>query len=478
MAVSYDTIVIGSGCGGSAAAALMSHLGHRTLLIEKNRIIGGRAAVFEKDGFKLDHGHILTRCDKGPHGEVLRRVHCEDLMPKYSYVKDWPILAKLDDRTVDVSPSVKKFFYQGKLFQVGKSIDLKLREILALGRMLSRQAFMSEQEIGRYDNMDMKAFMSKYKNNPYLYLCLEGFTVGIFGATIREASAGEMIRIFRAVLRELGAAGYPVSGAGVGIVPQSFIKAAQRYGTEIMTGTTVDSIVIENGEAKGVMVNGAKILADRVISNAGIMPTVTKLVGSEHFDNRYVNRVSSLKYSCSGLSFKFALKKKITNYVWGWEIPRDAQKSYDDMMAGRKPERFIIMYFSPSNLDPSLAPEGCQTISCIAGGPLREPGTFDWKPYMQALRRQIEEMLPGISDNTIFCREDSPDQIAAFNGRFYGDAVGAAQTVDQMGDLRPSMISPVKNLYYTGADVGWGSMATEAATLSALYLHDHMRHGA
>ena len=38
----YDVIVIGTGCGGSAAGALMSYLGYRTLIVEKNNYVGGK----------------------------------------------------------------------------------------------------------------------------------------------------------------------------------------------------------------------------------------------------------------------------------------------------------------------------------------------------------------------------------------------------------------------------------------------------
>ncbi len=471
----YDTIVIGSGCGGSAAAALMSSLRHRTLLIEKNKAIGGRAALYEKDGFKLDHGHILARCDKGPHGEVLRLVGCADLMPGFSYSQNWPIRAWLGDRQIDLYPSLRRLFLTGKMGRVGRSIDMKAGEFIALARMAARQTFMSEREIEKFDQVDLKTFLSRYRHNPYFRVFLEGFSVGIFGSPVWEASAGEMIRIFRNVNRDLGAVGYPTNGEGVSAIPKAFIKAARRHGAEIMTGAEVQSIVIENGRATGVMVNGEKIAAERVISNAGIMPTVTRLAGAGHFESSYVRTISNLKYSCSGLSFKFALKKKITDYVWGFEIPFDVQKSYNDMIAGRRPDKFIVMFFASSNIDPGLAPEGCQTISCISGGPVVEPGTFDWSPWMRDIRSQIERMLPGINENIVFCKEDNPDHIAAFNGRFYGDAVGAAQTIDQMGDLRPSMVSPIKNLYHVGADVGWGGMATESATLSAIYLYDHFR---
>lgn len=471
----YDTIVIGSGCGGSAAAALMANLGHKTLLIEKNKLVGGRAALFERDGFKLDHGHIIARCNKGPHGDVLKIAGCKDLIPKYSYAGNWPVQAYLGDRLLDIYPSFRKMLLSGRLGKLRKSIDLTFREILVNAMVSGKECLMTERQIKKYDNVALKTKMSQHKNNPYINAFLEGFSVGIFGAPAWEASAGEMIRIFRNVFRDLGTVGYPVNGEGVSAIPKSFIRAAERLGSDVVTGTPVQKIMIEGGRVTGVLVDGEKIFAKNVISNAGLRPTVTKLVGKEHFSKGYVNRIENLKYSCSGLSFKFALKKKITDYVWGGEIPMDVENSYLGMTEGKAPDKFIVMFFATSNIDPSLAPPGCQTISCISGGPLVEPGTFDWSPWMEKIKNQLERLLPGLSENTLFCREETPDHIARFNGRFYGDAVGAAQTIDQMGHLRPSMVSPVSGLYYVGADVGWGSMATEAATASAIYLHDYFK---
>ena len=101
----YDTIIIGSGCGGSAAAALMCYLGHKTLLLEKNNSQGGRASTYEKDGFKLDHGHIIMRSEKGPHGEVLRLIGRPDLIPRFSHCMTWPMKNIVADVTTDWLPT-------------------------------------------------------------------------------------------------------------------------------------------------------------------------------------------------------------------------------------------------------------------------------------------------------------------------------------------------------------------------------------
>lgn len=168
MTTEYDTIIIGSGCGGAAAAALMSYHGDKTLLVEKNKLIGGRAALFERDGFKLDHGHILARCHKGPHGEVLRIVDCEDLIPRFSFSGSWPVLSYLGDRRVDIYPNMKQMVMKGKLPQLAKSIDFTLKDMFINGYIAAKETLMTEKQIKRWDNVALKEKMAQHDNNPYI----------------------------------------------------------------------------------------------------------------------------------------------------------------------------------------------------------------------------------------------------------------------------------------------------------------------
>ena len=53
--------VIGSGLGGLAAACTLAARGHKVVLFEKNDWLGGKAAQYEKDGYRFDMGPtILT----------------------------------------------------------------------------------------------------------------------------------------------------------------------------------------------------------------------------------------------------------------------------------------------------------------------------------------------------------------------------------------------------------------------------------
>ena len=68
-------VVIGSGIGGSAVAALLAKQGFQVLLLERNRFPGGKAGSYEREGFTCDMGvHYAGRGERGPLGEVARQV--------------------------------------------------------------------------------------------------------------------------------------------------------------------------------------------------------------------------------------------------------------------------------------------------------------------------------------------------------------------------------------------------------------------
>ena len=51
-----SVVIIGAGIGGLATACMLSKKGYDVTIVEKNETVGGRARVFEKDGFVFDMG--------------------------------------------------------------------------------------------------------------------------------------------------------------------------------------------------------------------------------------------------------------------------------------------------------------------------------------------------------------------------------------------------------------------------------------
>lgn len=51
-----DTLVVGAGFGGIAVALRCRAMGHKVTLLDRLDQLGGRAQVFEKEGFRHDAG--------------------------------------------------------------------------------------------------------------------------------------------------------------------------------------------------------------------------------------------------------------------------------------------------------------------------------------------------------------------------------------------------------------------------------------
>ena len=60
MDAQWDAVVMGSGIGGLAAAAALSHAGRRMLVLERHSQAGGLTQTFERGGFRFNVGmHYL-----------------------------------------------------------------------------------------------------------------------------------------------------------------------------------------------------------------------------------------------------------------------------------------------------------------------------------------------------------------------------------------------------------------------------------
>lgn len=466
----FDCIIIGTGCGGSAAAALSAHNGKKTLVLEKNSIVGGRCATHEIKGFKMDHGHLFARGPKGPHGELLRIVGCKDLIPSFIRGTNLPQKVRILD---------KEFLMQGhaktrveanlKLLNHFRQFNFSIREWVQMVRLFMAVAVPNEKKTRELDDVSINDWLAKYTSNKYLKAILGAMGAVSFGALPYEASAGEMIRSWRTSLKE-ASMGYPINGEGAAAIPKSFLRAAQRLGAEIRLETPVERIVVKKGRATGVIIDGKMIPAGMVISNIGLRETTLHLVGKKHFEKNFLDYIKGLKYSYGGISLKYALDKPVIKWDHGGIIPENFDQNMTDAFEGRIPEDLSIMLVVTSNIDPELAPPGKQTLLAISPGPVAEPGTIKWKPWVENFKRQVENFVPEIKGHIMFCIASTPDVIARENSRTFGDAVGVAQTLDQVGKNAPSPVSPINGLYYVGADVGSTGVATEMATQSAIDL--------
>nr|MDO8090678.1 FAD-dependent oxidoreductase [Candidatus Sigynarchaeota archaeon] len=292
----YDVIVIGGGIGGTAVGALLSHGGLKTLLVERNEVVGGRCSTYEREGFKIDVGvHSFGRTGKGPLGRVLSMIGMEDVVEWVLAQKPGPVM-----------------HYQGKFWKFPRELEKLVPPSDFSGLTKLFTDMMQIQDTKELDTVDLKSWMSRYTENTLIHSFINNICALYFVVPYYEASAGEFVRCLSTLTRDLST-GYAKGGCVS--IPLAYAQGIRNFGGDVRTGVSVERIVVEEGRVQGVELEGGEFVSSRiVISNAGIRETVNNLVGRNHFDSEYLEKIDGLKYSMSAITLKLALEKPITHY--------------------------------------------------------------------------------------------------------------------------------------------------------------------
>ena len=453
-AKTYDAIVIGSGIGGLAAALMLAHQGKKTVVLEKGSSPGGRLASFEKDGFQIDLGvHVISRSDKGPIGDVLRRVGVENPI-KFTSVR--PLSS-----------------YHGKTFIFPHDLRSMVPEedFDAVMMFLKDIRKMTEEEVKEYDDVDLKTYLKKYTEDPFVHACIFNICTVYMCVPSWTASAGEFFRCLR-FEAEARSSGYPEGGCRT--IVETYMKAIEQFGGEILTDTPVSKIAVEEGKAKGVWVGSDLYQSDLIVSNADIRNTVLNLVEPGHFPADYVEYVKGLKYSWVGPVIRVALDKKLTDIKMLTQVgTTELEEYYDKVENGVIPEEMNLFMVIPSNFSPSVAPEGKQLV-CI-GSPF-DPATLNvtWKDLKNAMLDTAEKYIPGLREHAIWIDSMTPPHLNHLAGED-GAGIGIAQIVGQCGDKRPKIQTPIEGLFIVGGEAGGTGVGTELCVNSAIELIDILK---
>jgi len=445
----YDVVIIGSGIGATASGAILASNGLKILLVEKNNFIGGRCSTYEKDGFNMDVGiHLIGRTHKGPHGRILNMIGMEDAI-------EWVPLRKPGP----------KWYHQGKIWTFPREFKDLVSESEFSKLMKVFRDLLRIKDTKELDRITVKSWLSQYSNNVLIHSFINTLCWLYFVFPYYEASAGEFVRCISSLSRDMSV-GYPKGGCVS--IPKAYAKGIKKFGGEIKTELQVRKIVVEDNIAKGIELdNGEFISSNIVISNAGIIETVSNLVGRNYFNKTYLDGLNKFKYSMSGIMFKIALKKPITNFkVVSSFTSEDPEERFKSILAGKVPDETDLFIPVPSNFDPNLAPKGKQLI--IAGTPVTlKSFEKNREKWIKNSMKSIENIFPDLSENLMWMDITTPKDIELMAGKD-ASAIGLSQIAGQTGNDRPSSAFSIEGLYLVGADTGKGGIGTELAANSAI----------
>ena len=523
----YDVVVIGGGHNGLVNAAYLARAGKKVLVLERRHVLGG-AAVTEEifPGFKFSvcsyvvsllRPEIIRELDLPRHGlEILPLDGTFTPMPNGDYL--WRVNdhaktrreiarhSRLDAEAYDEygKAMLEMAHFVKPIMSMTPpdptSLNPKgLKDLLFLGRRF--QNLPAEDKYNQVQLMTMSAvdFLDQWFETDVLKATMSAS--GIIGTFLGVRSPGTAYVLLHHYMGEIDGAfrSWGLSRGGTGAISNAIGDAAREAGAEIRTEAPIETIILKNGQAKGVVLaNGDEIHADVVSSSVDPRLTFMKMVGETHLPEDFVADLKRYKYRGSSGKVNLALDGLPDFVAKSGPGPhlRGAisispsveymERAYDEAKYGRFSRRPYIDIVIPSLTDPSVAPPGKHVMSCFvqyAPYNLKE-GNWDDKreDFGDAVIDTIAEHAPNIKDLILHRQVLTPLDIERDFGLSEGNIFQGELTLEQLFFLRPApgwaqYRTPIRNLYMCGSAThpGGGVMGAPGRNAAMQLLKDWKR---
>jgi phytoene desaturase len=463
-----NVVVIGSGFGGLAAAIRLQAGGHDVTLVEKRDKPGGRAYVYEQDGFTFDGGPTIITAPWLVHDlfELCGR-RTDD------YVRLVPIDPFYNIRFEDGT----RFRYTGDREQVIREIrkfepddvDGYLRfaaateEIFRTGFALIDKPFTRLGDMVRVvpdlvrlqSHRSVADFVGRYIRDERLRQVFSFHPLLVGGNPFQSTSIYALIH----TLEQRWGVWFAMGGTGA--LVRALARLFEEVGGTLLLEREVDEVVIDprTGRATGVrLTDGELLAADAVVSNADVAFTYLKLVPARFRRVNTDRKVRRMRYSMSLFVIYFGTDRKYEDMAHHEILmgPRYRGLLDEIFTSKRLAPDFSLYLHRPTATDPSLAPPGCDAWYVLSPVP-HLGGPTDWRtaaqPYRDAIIRYLEERyLPGLSRHIVTERRIDPLHFRDTLNSHLGSAFSVEPILTQSAWFRPHNVSEdVPNLYFAGA---------------------------
>jgi phytoene desaturase len=460
-----QALVIGSGFAGLSAACRLAQRGFEVKVIEKNEQAGGRARVFESQGFKFDMGpswywmpdvfeKFFNKFGRGTSDYyALTR-----LDPSYSvfFGKDDIIRIPAGEENVCLlfesiergsGDKLKQFLKEAKFkYEVGIN-DLVYNPGLSLSEFADYRFAASVFKLDVFKSLS--AHVRKFFKDPRLIQLLE-FPVLFLGAMPSEIPALYSLMNYADI--SLGT-WYPMGGMTK--IVEGMVSLAESLCVQFYYRSTVEKILVgEKNRAKGLKLENGQLQADVIIGAADYHHVEQKLLDKEYrqYSEEYWDG-KTLAPSC--LIYYLGINKKLKNLTHhNLFFDADFEQHSKEIYKTKKwPQQPLFYVCCPSKTDDSVAPEGCENLFIlipVAVG-LQDSEEIKARYLKLVLERLGSHIGEQVDQHIVFQKSYAGTDFITDYNSYKGNAYGLANTILQTANLRPSIRSKkVKNLYYTG----------------------------
>ncbi|SOD88287.1 phytoene desaturase family protein [Spirosoma fluviale] len=457
-------LVIGAGFAGLAAATSLADKGYDVTILEKNSVPGGRARVFEAEGFTFD---------MGPSWYWMPDVFDTYFARFGKKTSDYYNLVRLDpsykvvfgpDESVDLPAGLDNLeaLFEGIEPGSGKRLQQFLKQAsykyeVGMNKFVWKPSrsvteFLSLKLLFDVTRLDVfQSFASharKFFTHPRLLEIVE-FPVLFLGATPENTPA--MYSLMNYAEMALGT-WYPMGGMHE--IVKGMVRLAEEKGVKILLNQTVQKIDVEKKNAQRVVTTDGIFETDVVVAGADYNHVETSLLDetNRNYDDAYWK---SRVMAPSSLLFYLGVNKRLPrllhhNLFFDEDFKIHAQEIYE---APRWPSKPLFYASAPSKTDPSVAPEGYENLFLLI--PVAPDLTDDnatREHYYNLIMNRLEAYVgEDIRSHVVFKRSYAHNDFKQDYNAFRGNAYGLANTLRQTAILKPSLKNKhVDNLFYTG----------------------------
>jgi len=507
----YDSIIIGAGHNGLVCAAYLAKGGHRVLLLEASDVPGGLGASREfHPGFHASVAHSVSHFSPGITNDLELGSHgfetTSTSLPTVGLCteKEHIIVRQdsLSGTSADDSDAYQAYcrlmrrcaaalrpFWLKTMPRIGSASVSEMLTFAHIGLNIRRLGKNDMREFLRIVSLPARDLMDEHFDNVILKATLSWD--GLIGSKLapRSPNGAVLAMLYRMAGDSVGAHAIPPGGVN-GLI-QSLCASATSSGVEVRTGATVNRVLIDrsaNGlAAKGVrLVDGEEVQADHVISAADPKRTFINLVGVEHLDIGFTNRIRRLR--CDGYVAKLHLAldglldfKGLDRSDGRMIIAPDMDAiefAYDDAKYGGCPAKPVMEIVIPSVHDASLAPTGQHVLSAhVMYVPYRLKGGWTDAARDLMCERAIDTIAryaPRIREHIVHQEFLTPADLESTCAVTGGHWHHTELAMDQLLMMRPTYEAaqyrtPVPGLFLCGAGCHPGGDITGAAGHNAAH---------
>ncbi len=440
----FDTIIIGAGMSGLAAAIRLAMYDKKVCVVERHSIAGGLNSYYQRKNskyggiYKLDVGlHALTNYmkkgdKKKPFSKLLKQLRLN-----YDDFKLCP-------------QNYSKIQFGDTSLKFSNDFELLKNEIQTTFPAEMDNFIKLVEKINAFDELNLNHSYSSAKQIVGTIIKDELLLNMIFCPLLIYGSAWEddmdfsqFVIMFKSLYYE----GFSRPEGGVRTIIEILLNKLRDLGVEIKFRHQVESIIIRDNKAVGIKTDKGEFLADNILSSMGYPETMqvcdTKAkpspsVGPMSFMETLIITDKKIPLKDNDSTIVFYNDSDIYNY-------KKAKDYFDDSSA-------VVCFPDNYELDKREG-EGIVRVTYIAN--YEKFKNLDRELYLEKKEevfnssiKLIKKLIPNFNEEINFKDVFSPLTVKRYTGHFDGTVYGST---DKTRDGQ----TPIKNLFIMGTDQGF-----------------------